>query len=165
MKLFSFLSKPKTEIPITHQIGWWANQHLMQIDTFNVTIIKSKLNLMNSRSLLSYTIKGKLKAQGSHMPYIKKIHHSEKMLAEHPNGSFAPARVQDGVVDAEIQLTPIVVLKLHKKTAKKPALQTSEYIPFSLSNEFTVNSLHWGENIFRFVCGNFIEEIILWQHK
>lgn len=164
MKLFSFLYKTKKEIPVTYKIGWWANQHLLQIDSFDVTIIKSKLNLMNSRSLLSYTVKGKLKVQGSYMPYIKKIHHSEKMLAEHPNGSFAPARVHDGVVDAEIQLTPIVALKLHKKS-KKQALQTFEFIPFSLSNEFTVNSLHWGENIFRLVCGSFIVEIVLWQHK
>lgn len=165
MKFLSSLSKPNTEVPINYQIGWWANQHLLQIDAFEVTIIKSELNLMNSHSLLSYTIQGKLKVEGSHLPYIKQIHHSEKMLTVHKDGPFAPERLQGKVADAEIQLVPIVTLKPHKKTAKQPASQIPQWSPFSLSNQFRVSSLHWGENIFRFVCGSFEEEIVLWQRK
>ena len=51
---------PKMEVPITYNISWWSYQEDLTIENLEVNIIESKLNLFNSKSLISYTIKGKL---------------------------------------------------------------------------------------------------------
>ena len=44
--------KPKIEIPVTYNIGWWSYQDDLIIDSLKVEIVESELNLFNSKSLL-----------------------------------------------------------------------------------------------------------------
>ncbi len=71
--------KPNYEIPITYNIGWWSYQNDLIIDEFNVEIVESKLNLFNSKSLISYQIIGKIKYKGEWKPSIKRVHISERL--------------------------------------------------------------------------------------
>ena len=49
---------PRIEIPITYNIGWWSNQNGLTIENLEIEIVESKLNLFNSKSLISYKING-----------------------------------------------------------------------------------------------------------
>ena len=53
--------KPKIEIPVTYTISWWSYQNDLVIDSLKIKIIESKLNLFNSKSLISYSVYGKMK--------------------------------------------------------------------------------------------------------
>ena len=68
---------PKLEISETNEIGWWAYQESLKVDSFSVEFVESKLNLFNSKSLIKYTVKGKLSNDGHWNPSIKNIHISQ----------------------------------------------------------------------------------------
>lgn len=53
--------KPKLEIPVTYNIGWWSDQKALIVDSLQIDILESKLNLFNSKSLISYKVGGQLK--------------------------------------------------------------------------------------------------------
>ena len=63
--------KPKNEIPITYNIRWWSNQENLIIDSLKIEIIESKLNLFNSKSLISYSVYGKMKIEKFWKPKIE----------------------------------------------------------------------------------------------
>lgn len=117
----------------------------MSIDKFTITILESNLNLFNSKSLISYTIKGFLKSTSAAQPSIKKIHHAERI-------------VYKSSVQTVIEITPVVKLKNRKSYA-------GEFIPFEITNEHVIQSMHWGPNIITFTCGAFTKEITIHQGK
>ncbi len=141
---------PKTEIDETHLIGWWSKQEALSVDTFEVKIIDSKLNLFNSKSLISYRIKGSLNYKKGWKPFIKEIHLSERFLT-HSNDSI-------GNPDAIIEITPVI-------GAKNEESYNGEKIEFDITNEKKMNSFHWGNNRIRFKCLENINDIMLSQRK
>lgn len=156
MKLFSKAPKANTTVEITYQIGWFAHQQLLKIDSFEVKVLQSELNLMNSTSLISYTIKGTLKKDSIYMPYIQKAHHSEELINTHTDFYN---ETKNKVVDACIRITPVVGIN-NKKRGEKDTI-----IPFKFTNQYLIKSLHWGENSIQFSCGNFSTCIHLHQKK
>jgi len=141
---------PKIEIMETHSIGWWSNQEALTVDTFEVEIIESKLNLFNSKSLISYRLKGNLTYKKGWRPFIKEIHISERFLT-HSNDSI-------DYPDAIIEITPII-------GAKDDESYNGEKIDFDVTNEKIINSFHWGNNRLRFKCLEKINDIVLAQRK
>ena len=88
--------KPKTEIPITYNIGWWSYQDDLIIDSLKVEIIESNLNLFNSKSLISYSVYGKMKFDdGRWEPNIENVHLSERIEKDSLNSRI-------------IEITPII---------------------------------------------------------
>ena len=141
---------PKVEITETHSIGWWSKQEALSVDTFEVKIIDSKLNLFNSKSLINYRIKGNLSYKKGWRPYIKEIHLSERFLT-HSNDSINNP-------DAIIEITPVV-------GAEDDESYNGEKIGFDITNEKKMNSFHWGNNRIRFKCLQEINDIMLSQRK
>lgn len=141
---------PKVQIPETHLIGWWSKQEALTVDTFEVKIIESRLNLFNSKSLIKYRIKGSLNYDKGWKPFIKEIHLSERFLKNLNDSIDYP--------DAIIEITPIIA-------AENDDNYNGERIEFDITNEKTINSFHWGNNKLRFKCLEIINDINLSQRK
>ncbi|AXT59294.1 hypothetical protein D1816_02670 [Aquimarina sp. AD10] len=141
---------PKIEITETHSIGWWSKQEALNVNTFEVKIIDSKLNLFNSKSLISYRIKGSLAYKKGWRPFIKEIHLSERFLPQLNDSTEN--------LDAIIEITPII-------GADDDESYNGEKIEFDITNEKKMNSFHWGSNRIRFKCLENIDDIMLSQRK
>lgn len=72
---------PKLEIPVTYNVGWWANQEALSIDSLKIEIIESKLNLFNEKSLISYEVSGQLTNEQHWKAEIKEVHISWIILS------------------------------------------------------------------------------------
>jgi len=154
MKLFSIFQKEKKEVAVRYQIGWWAFQDLLKIHTFDVSIIKSHLNVMNSKSLIKYTVTGVLKQRSGYMPFIRFVHHSEHIL----KSENVFNEDENNSLDAQIKITPIVGLRTNKENR-------FDDISFAFTNQYVVSSLHWGDNFIDFSCGAIHQKICLKQRK
>lgn len=137
--------KPKLAVPITYNVGWWPYQDTISIDHFTITILDSRLNLFNSKSLIAYSMKGFLKHSSENQPFVRSIHIAERMIHEND-------------VKAIIELTPIIKIKSSKN-------YKGDFIPFEITNEHLVQSMHWGPNSIIFKCGAFTKEVTLQQGK
>jgi hypothetical protein len=152
---FTFIGLPgcfgpkraKTEVKEVHKLDWWAKNPNITIESFEVKIVESELNLFNHIAKISYTIKGKMKSNDGWEPKISSVHVSEQYL---PADTLGQISVHT--------FTPIMVTKSSKKAK---AGETS----FSFTNEHTVSSYRWGQNRFRFICGDFVTEFTLDQKK
>lgn len=138
---------PKFEIPITYNIGWWSDQEALFINNLKVEIVESKLNLLNSKSLISYQVGGQLNYQGHWQPKIEEVHISER-LNNDTTMNF----------DRIIEITPII-----KNTENRNVNGGSE--KFEFKNEHTITSNHWGINRIKFVCGQKEQIIEVQQSK
>ena len=139
--------QPKMEIPITYNIGWWANQSDLTIDSLKVDIIESKLNLFTSKSLISYSIRGQIKCKGHWQPKIEEVHISERANSDTTQH-----------YDRIIEITPIVKVVDNEKINGRTQ-------NFYFSNEHTITSNHWGLNKIKFICGQKEQIIELHQRK
>jgi hypothetical protein len=138
--------KPKIEIPVIYNIGWWSSQDDLVIDSLIIKIIESKLNVMNFKSLISYTVYGKIKSNNGHWESkIKEIHLSERIE-------------KDSLKNRIIEITPI--LSVTKKVNEKNGVKKFEF-----TNEHTIISNDWGNNTIKFICGNKEQIINLQQRK
>jgi hypothetical protein len=148
MFLHASTRKAKHEVPVTYELGWWSNQNDLHIDSFSVSLLDSNLNMFNSKSLISYTVKGHLTYIGSWKPFIKKVHLSERFLTKDKRDT----------TDAEIIITPIV-------DTKQDNTKNGGTVPFAFTNQLLQNSFHWGSNKILFRCGAFQQMIEVWQKK
>lgn len=139
-------TKADLEVPVTYNIGWWAYQDALSIDSMNIKIEESRLHLFNSKSLISYTIIGSLKHE-HWMPMIKEVHISERLNSDTTLN-----------YDRIIELTPIVKVDVDQKNEE-------EIIRFNFKNEHIINSNAWGLNRVKFVCGTKEQIIELYQRK
>jgi hypothetical protein len=156
MNSFPFLSREKKERPIVYKLDWWAYQEALEVTSFEVTVVKSDLGLFNSVSLIRYTVKGWLYHRSGDFPYIRYVHHSEKLIPW-PD-EFSEEEEEKMPVHAHIRLTPVVALKNLKK-------RVTERVPFEFSNEYKINSLRWGPNHFKFSCAGIDQHVHLCQSK
>ncbi|HEY4784934.1 MAG TPA: hypothetical protein VIH57_02745, partial [Bacteroidales bacterium] len=149
--------EPKNEIDVTYNVGWWAYQNSMQIDSFKVELIDSRLNLFNSFSLIRYTIYGELSKNGNWRPYIDKVHISERFIRKYDR-DLHPYLDGDtvNIPEAIIEITPIVKVKADN-------VYKGERIPFKITNELKIGSFHWGNNWLRLQCDTIKRDIILRQ--
>lgn len=136
----------KLDVPVTYQTAWWAHQDKMLLDDFDVEIVKSDLNLMNSQSIVLYTIKGTLRCNNSEV-LIEEIHISERVNKDEAE-----------VYDRIFELTPVVTCKAQKGAS-------TGVVSFEVKNQHQVKSTHWGTNRILFVCGNMQKMIELEQLK
>jgi hypothetical protein len=137
--------KPKYEIPITYNISWWSNQENLIIDSLKIEIIESKLNLFNSKSLVSYSVYGKMKIEKFWKPKIEEIHISERIE-------------NDSLKSRIIEITPIIKMIENEK-------ENEGVEKFNFKNEHTITSNSWGDNKIRFICINKEQSIKLIQYK
>lgn len=138
--------KPKIEIPVTYNIGWWSYQDDLIIDSLKVEIVESELNLFNSKSLVSYSVYGKMKFDDGYWePNIENIHLSERIE-------------KDSLKNRIIEITPII--SVSEKDNKKGGIKK-----FNFKNEHTIISNGWGNNRIKFSCGNEKQIITLHQRK
>ena len=139
--------RPRLEIPVTYNIGFWSNQETLSIDCLNIEIIESKLNLFNNKSLISYKVSGELNYEGHWQPQIEEVHISER-LNNDTTLHF----------DRIIEITPVIKNKENKK-------RNGGSDKFEFKNEHTITSNHWGINRIKFVCGQNEQIIELQQRK
>ena len=139
--------KPKIEIPITYNIGWWANQDKLIIENLDIQIIQSELNLFNSKSLVRYKINGKIKTPYDWKTHIKEVHISDRFNKDSTLN-----------FDRIIELTPIVGIKDDEKTNGKNA-------NFEFTNELIITSANMGVNRIKFICADKEQIIELVQTK
>lgn len=138
--------KPKIELPVLYNIGWWSHQDNLTIDSLKVEVIESKLNLFNSKSLVSYSVYGKMKFNDGHWePNIENIHLSERIE-------------NDSLKNRIIEITPII--SMSEKDNEKSGVKK-----FHFKNEHTIISNGWGKNTIKFFCGNREQIIKLQQRK
>ena len=150
---------PKLEISETNEIGWWAYQDALQIDSFSVEFVESKLNLFNSKSLIEYTVKGRLSKNGHWKPSIKNIHVSQRFLRQydrklHPYIDSDTAKIPEAI----IEITPVIEVTEDEN-------YKGEAIKFEFTNELKLESFHWGNNWVRFQCADKWQDLILKQRK
>ena len=139
--------RAKTELKEVHKLDWWAKNPNITVKSFEVKVIESELNLFNHYAKVSYTITGTMKHNDGWDPYLSGVHVSEQ---------YEPADTL-GQISVHT-FTPIMQTKSSKKAK---AGEES----FSITNEHIVSSYRWGQNRFRFVCGDFVTEIFLDQKK
>jgi hypothetical protein len=160
--------RPKLEIPVTYNIGWWSYQEALSIDSLNIEIVERKLNLFNGKSIISYKVSGLLNYEGSWQPrvnyegywqpYIKEVHISERLNSDAPLYYDGIAEITPLHFDRVIEITPIIGVKRNKG-----ANDGSE--KFEFKNEHIINSSQWGINRIKFVCGQKEQIIELYQGK
>jgi hypothetical protein len=139
--------KAKCEVKEVHKLGWWSKNANMKVESFEVKVVESNLNLLNSTAKISYTISGTMKSNAGWEPYIGEVHVSEQYESRDSTSQMAVHT-----------FTPV----MHTKRNKKHAGGETK---FTFTNEHTVSSYRWGENKFRFMCGDFATEIVLQQKK
>ncbi len=133
------------DVPITYQTTWWAYQDGLMINDLAVEVVQSELNLMNSESVVSYTIQGEIYFENNEVS-IQQIHISERVN-----------RGEDQSYDRIFELTPVVQCKPKSGVAGKFA--------FEIKNQHRVHSTRWGANRVLFVCGDMQQVIELQQLK
>jgi len=138
---------PRIEIPITYNVSWWSYQEDLAVEDFQADIVESKLNLFNSKSLISYKIKGKIKYDGHWKPNIKEVHISERI---NKDSTLNISRI--------IELTPIVEVKNDENA-------NGGIEDFEFTNEHMITSQNWGLNRIKIICGNKETIIELQQRK
>lgn len=150
---------PKNQIEETYSIGWWGYQDNMKVDSFKVEVIESNLNLFNSYSLVKYNVKGEMKGKLGWKPFIEKVHISQRFIRKY-NRKLHPYLDKDTskIPEAIFEITPIV------KTRKDKDYK-EEILKFNFTNEFKIESFHWGNNWIRFQCDSLWTDIILRQTK
>ncbi len=139
--------KAKCEVKEVHKLGWWTKNANMKIESFEVKVIESNLNLFNSTAKISYTITGTMKSNKGFEPYIGSVHVSE-MYENKDSANQVSVHT----------FTPVMNTKNNKKFGGGDT-------KFKFTNEHTVSAYRWGQNRFRFVCGDFVTEINLDQKK
>ncbi len=142
---------PKLEISETSEIGWWPYQESLTIDSFTVEFVESKLNLKNSKSLIRYTVKGKLVSQDHLKPSIKNIHVSKRFIRK-SDGEL------NSKLDAVIEITPVIQVINDRN-------YNGEVLDFEFTNELKLESFHWGNNWVRFQCVDKWKDLIMKQRK
>lgn len=140
--------KPKLELPVTYNIGWWPFQDSLKIDSIKVVVVESNLNLFNSKSLILYEVFGSLRNQEKSEPFIEKVHLSERF-------EFDSLNRRSGRI---IEITPI-------SSAKENEEYVGQWQPFRFKNEHLITSADWGVNKIKFVCGGHIQSVELRQDK
>lgn len=70
--------KAKTEVREVYKLGWWTKNPNMRIESFEVKVVESNLNLLNTTAKISYTITGTMKANAGYEAYIGEVHVSEQ---------------------------------------------------------------------------------------
>lgn len=137
---------PIIEIPITYNIEWWGLQNTLYVDSFNVDIVDSKLDLFSHKSLIFYKISGHIKGTEQSLSFIESVHMSERFN-----------RDTSLHCDRIIEITPIVATKDNKGS------QGNKH--FSFKNEYIITSTHFGINKIKFICGPYQKAIELIQRK
>ena len=105
------------------------------------------MNLINSKSLISYKINGEIRFDGHWKPSIKEIHISERIN-----------RDTTQIYNRIIELTPIV--KVENDENVNGGIEKFEF-----TNEHIITSGNWGMNRLKFICGEKEIEIELRQTK
>ncbi|MBK7030028.1 MAG: hypothetical protein IPH45_12810 [Bacteroidales bacterium] len=136
--------KPVIEVPVTYNIGWWNDQKAFKVDSLKIDIVESRLNLFNSKSLISYKVIGHLENKGY---FINEVHISERINLDTTLNC-----------DRVVEITPVIkdkrITKVNNETNK-----------FEFKNEHIINSNHWGINRIKFICGLKEQTIELHQIK
>lgn len=145
--LYTGPREPKNQIETTFDIGWWSHQNGLTIDNLEIEIIDSRLNLFNSKSLISCKVNGTMTGSRNWEPYLKKIHISERFV-----------KTDSGSRVGLIELTPVIGVKGNDN-------YVDNKIPFNVTNEIMMESFHWGNNSVLFKCGQIERRIILKQRK
>ena len=145
--LYTGPRKPKLEIPVTYNIGWWSDQKALQVNRLKVDVVESRLSLFNSKSLVSYHVMGQLAFKGHWQPRIEEVHISERIN-------------RDTLLhcDRIIEITPVIQTQENKKV-------NGGIEKFEFKNEHTIASNHWGINRIKFICGQQEQTIELHQVK
>jgi hypothetical protein len=165
--------EPKYEIPITYNIGWWSNQEALHIDTFEVKLIVSRLNLFNSYSLISYRIKGRLILdQNNWEPFVDKIHISERVIqSDTINSDSTNVMIftlnKDTIQIGEVEIMPQAIFEFTPivKTKENKSYTAGQVVEFDIINEHKIQSLDWGNNYLLIKCGEFDFPLVLQQRK
>lgn len=150
-KLFGLgpvVRQPQSDLPFVFQIGWWPNQQKVRITALDVEILDSRLNLMNSKSLVQIRLYGLLKGDKNWRPVVKLVHMSQHLIDNHEFSDHA----------ANIVITPIV------ETYDDNAY-LGEEIEFAIKQELILNSLGWGKNTYVIESQNITQSIELQQKK
>ena len=160
--------EPKLETPIIYNIGWWAYQDALQVDSFSVETVDSRLSLFNSFSLIEYNVKGQLVViTNGFKPYVEKIHMSERLILNDSTYNKTLKLVKDtfeiGSVDfptqAIIEITPIINVKKSKSS------KVGDIVHFDITNEHKIQSLDWGYNYYLIKCDSTEIPLVLQQTK
>jgi len=95
---------------------------MLFIDSLNIEIIECKLNLINSKSIISYKISGQLYYEGYCQPQIKEVHISECLNID---TTFEYHRI--------IEITPIIEVIRDEEG-------NGDSFKFELTNEHSQNT-------------------------
>ncbi len=103
--------------------------------------------MFTATSLISYTIFGIIGYRGSWVPSIKGVHISDQLYKD----TSQP-------YDRIIEFTPFAKTELNENV-------NGGVIKFHFTNELTIKSIHWGENVMKFSCFDKEQIIELFQRK
>jgi len=138
---------PRLEIPVTYNIGWWSNQKALNIDSFKIDIVESRLSLFNSKSLIAYKVFGHLKYEGHWQPKVNEVHISERINLDTTLHC-----------DRIIEIAPVIKVSENNKV-------NGGIDKFEFKNEHIITSNHYGINRIKFICGQQEKIIELKQVK
>jgi hypothetical protein len=141
---------PDSDVPFVYPVGWWSYQDGLQIQSLEVKVLDSRLNLLNHKTLAQITITGEMTVSKTinWRPSITKAHLSEKIVTVNNRNDL----------EAEITVTPIIDVEKDKS-------YDGGKIPFSIKQEIILNSMGWGKNTFVIVSGGLKQAVTVGQGK
>jgi hypothetical protein len=143
------LPRPHSDVLITSDIGWWANQEGLNISDFSAQAIDPRLGLFSSRFLMRYRMKGTVKSQKGWRPKVKEAQITERVVSRSNNWSTSVA---------DFLIVPVVGVEQDKT-------YFGEQIPFDLKLEQIIHTMGWGLNRYEIKCGEKTASVIVEQVK
>lgn len=160
--------EPKVETPITYNIGWWAYQEALLVDSFSVKTVESKLSLFNSFSLIEYNLKGQLVVKtNGFKPFVEKIHISERLVLNDTIYNDTLKLVKGDRVIGSIEFSPQAIIEITPiiDVKKSKFVKVGDIVQFDITNEHKIQSLDWGYNYYLIKCDTVEIPLVLQQVK
>ena len=138
-----------SDVPIVRNLGFWAEQPGVSVDSLEVTVVEAKLHLLNSRAVIQYTISGSLKGSSGWRPSVRSLFVGQR---------YTSMQTPTSDRHAEIDLVPIAKSKEDKR-------YDGRSIPFTISVQEVLQTGGWGRTVYSVRCAGMVREFELYQDK
>jgi hypothetical protein len=143
------IPKPRSDIPITADIGWWAYQDGLVINSLAAEAVDPKLNLFNDRFLIRYRVSGTVTYRNGWRPKLVKAQITSRLVSR---------RADQQPSIADVVLVPVVEVTQDSAYSQQP-------VPFAVTIEQIVQTMDWGVNRYDVHCLNQTANVSVQQSK
>lgn len=149
---------PHVEVPEVYHIRGSPFNGKIFIDSFDADVVYSKLNMFFHKSLIEYKVSGRMIGHKDWKPSINEVHVAERYVLSNNSNDMRQSHSSPVDIDAIFEIIPL-------SSTRRDSQYAGGEVPFSFTNEIIVESMHMGDNLYRFRCDKFDKDIVLSQLK